>query len=192
MWEAAAICLVIVVVDQYSHPSVHNISLFFFSSFFFQSFLSHILSLVNFVWEKSHSRKCSVSTEIWPAKWYRKFLYLFCFFPPLYLIWWEREGCLTVTYHILCVCVCGSGCAYSAPAGQQWTCAPLLISQACFPGLNPLPSSLPFPPPYYYGTMWTMAFNLLFSLLSFFDSLTVSLICSTGLLYLSELQSWWP
>uniref|UniRef100_A0A8C4HKX3 Protein tyrosine phosphatase 4A2b n=1 Tax=Dicentrarchus labrax TaxID=13489 RepID=A0A8C4HKX3_DICLA len=29
-----------------------------------------------------------------------------------------------------------SGCAHSAPAGKQRTCAPLLISQACFPELQ--------------------------------------------------------
>lgn len=76
------------------------------------------------------------------------------------LIWWERRRLSYCNLSQLCVCVCvAQGCAHSAPAGQLWTSAPLLISQACFPGLTPLP----FPPPYYYGAMWTMAFNLLFS-----------------------------
>lgn len=100
------------------------------------------------LWEKSHSRKRSVSAEIWPESFY---IYLFS------LIWWERRSDCNLSQFVW------EAQGVSA-VPQQETRAPLLISQACFPGLSPPPPAPPPPPPpYYYGTMWTMAFNLLFS-----------------------------
>lgn len=145
----------------HSHPVVHAITLFSFFSFSVSpSVLTHcpLWVFCVCVWKRERQREatqgnCSVSTATWPAKQYRKVLYLFFLSTRSAISSFEkREGRLTVTYHCAQVCEARSSelvhpCWFPRPVSQVET---------------PPPTSLP-PPPYYYGTMWTMAFNLLFS-----------------------------
>lgn len=79
----------------------------FFLSIFLQFFCSHMQSLVNFMWKKSHSRKCSVSEFDLPSS-TESFHTVFIFFLPLYRMWWERRrlSYCNLSQFGVCVRVC--------------------------------------------------------------------------------------
>ena len=186
--QLCALLLLVLSLTIFSplRPHYRTVLFFLFPLVFFQSLCSHILSLVIFVWEKSHSRKCCVSTEIWPAEQHRKFSYFFIF-PHSVSSGEKSGGCLTVTYHRLV-------CVWEAQVVPCWA-----NSELVHPCWFPRPVSQVWPPlpsrSLHHITMeacepWHLIFCSPSLLL-----LILSLSPWTGPLdffYLSELQSWWP
>lgn len=125
---------------------------------------------INFFWETTHQAKsvsalrCDLPNDL-------ERFYIYLFFLISLSSGDKGEVCLTVSY---CVCVCvrlrvWAQCPSRATVNL---CTPVDFP-GLFPRFKPPPSPLP---PYYHGTMWTLAFNLIF----FFSSISDSLSRWTG------------